>query len=406
MRIVAVSATSRIHGIGGLEDHLHTLTGELARRGHAVTVLTGRHPDGVPDETVDGVEWVYLDAPPQWRDPAWAPALARELHGQLEAAPADVIHSQSSGGVSLVRRPVPGQPPVVLSLHGNYVSIVQAALRVAAVTPSPRAFARAGLAIARVSQVHFSQGNWHAFRGCEASVPSRSQIRPSSLAHALRRKQVHVVPSGADAHVFRPGDRAEARATLGLPPDADVALCIGRLDRGKGAHFAIEAMAKLPGAVLVLVGDGPLEQEDRALAARLGLGERVLFAGRRSADDVATYLAACDACIFPSLLAEAGPLVVAQAMLTGRPVVGSRTGAVPEMLGEDDRAGILVEPGRPDEIAHALDRLFGDETLRERLGAAGRAAALERMTVETMTDAMLDVYERAISGAAPRSAGR
>lgn len=402
MRILAVSMSARPHGIGGMEDHLHTLTEELARRGHQVSVITGRHPGGVTDETIDGVRWTYVDSEPHWLDPAWATELDRAVRSQLEECQFDVLHSQSSSALPLLWRRPPGLPPIVLSLHGNYFSIVKAALRHALSAPNPRSLARALRSIVQVSRLHFSKGNWRLFRGCETSVPSSSQIRPSRWSHLLRRGHVHVVRSGVDTRVFQPRARTEARAALGIPLESSVALYAGRLDHGKGPQVAIEALAQLsdsPDARLILVGDGPRRAENEALAERLGVAGRVSFAGRLAPEAVALYMAACDVFVFPTLLAEAGPLVVAQAMSMGRPVIASRIGAVPEMLGADGQAGLLVRPGKPAELAQALRRLFDDPKLRKRLGENGRAAVLSEMTVERMTDAMTAVYERALNGA-------
>ena len=210
--------SARVHGIGGMEDHLHTLTAELARRGHDVTVITARHPDGVEAETVEGVSWTYVDSGPHWLDPAWAPALERAVRAHVDRAPVDVIHSQASSALPLLRHPLPGLPPVVLSLHGNYLSIVQAAVRTGLQPPRPLALARAGLAITQVSRVHFRQGNWRLFRQCEVSVPSRSQVRPSTWSHLLRRGHVHIVRSGVDPEVFRPRPQDTARNALEIPP--------------------------------------------------------------------------------------------------------------------------------------------------------------------------------------------
>ncbi len=397
MRILAVSMSARPHGIGGMEDHLHTLTEELARRGHEVSVITARHPDGVETETVDGVRWTYVDSAPHWLDPAWAVELDRAVRAQLAEGEFDVVHSQSSSALPLLWRPPPGLPPVVLSLHGNYVSIVRAAVRHAAGAPNARSFARALRSIVQVSRMHFAKGNWRLFRGSEASVPSRSQVSPSRWSHLLRHGHVHVVRSGVDTRVFHPRDQREARESLDIPLGMPVALYAGRLDHGKGPQVAIEALARLgdvPDAQLILVGEGPRRDENRALAERLGLAGRVRFAGRRSAEDVARFMAAADVVVFPTLLAEAGPLVVAQALATGTPVVASRIGAVPEMVA-DGESGLLVKPGKPGELADALRRLFGDPDLRRRMGEAGRRAVEAEMTVERMADAMTAVYERA-----------
>ena len=239
MRILAVSMSARPHGIGGMEDHLHTLTEELARRGHEVSVITGRHPDGIEAETIDGVRWTYIDSAPHWLDPAWAPQLDRAVRAQLAERDFDVVHSQSSSALPLLGRRPPGLPPVVLSLHGNYLSIVRAAARQAVSAPNARSLARALHSIVQVSRVHFKNGNWRLFRGCEVSVPSRSQIRPSRLSHLLRRGHVHVVRSGVDTRTFHPREQAEARSAVGIAHDVPVALYVGRLDHGKGPQVAI-----------------------------------------------------------------------------------------------------------------------------------------------------------------------
>jgi glycosyltransferase involved in cell wall biosynthesis len=384
-----------------MEDHLHTLTEELARRGHEISVITARHPDGVESETVNGVDWTYIDSGPHWLDPAWAPELMRAVRAHLQHRQVDVIHSQASSALPLLRHPFAGLPPVVLSLHGNYLSIVRAALRMSLRDASPRSVARAGLAIAHVSQMHFRQGNWRLFRSCEVSVPSQSQVEPSTRSHMLRAGHVHVVPSGVDTGLFSPRPKDALRQALQLPPAGPLALYVGRLDRGKGPDVAIAAIARLeqfPTSRLILVGDGPRRAELEALAGGLGLAERVIFTGRLAAADVASYMSACDVVVFPTLLAEAGPLVVAQAMAAGRPVVASRIGAVPEMLGPNGHAGFLVRRGRPSEIADALRRLFSDPVLQERMGARGRAHASSEMTIERMADAMAAVYERALAG--------
>ena len=399
LRILAVSMSARPHGIGGMEDHLHTLTEELARRGHEISVITARHPDGIEAETVGNIDWTYIDSGPHWLDPAWSPELGRAVRAHLESRQVDVIHSQASSALPLLRQPFPGLPPVVLSLHGNYLSIVQAAATAALREPSPRNVARAGLTIARVSRMHFRQGNWRLFRGCEVSVPSHAQVRPSTWSHLLRTNHVHVVRSGVDTQVFRSRPMDTARQTLGIPLAVPVVLCVGRLDRGKGTDVAITALARLvefPTARLILVGEGPRRAELADLADKLGLGARVVFTGRLDADEVALHLSACDVFVFPTRLGEAGPLVVAQAMATGTPVVASRIGAVPEMLGPDGEAGFLVRPGRPSEVAEALRRLFSDPSLQERMGVRGRAHALSEMTIEQMADAMTEVYERAL----------
>ena len=98
-------------------------------------------------------------------------------------------------------------------------------------------------------------------------------------ALGVDRAKITVHRTGLDRAVFRPLDRAECRIKLGLPLNPPVLACVGALIERKGQCFAIEALAQMPGAILLLAGTGPDEGRLRALAASLGLTERVHFLG-------------------------------------------------------------------------------------------------------------------------------
>lgn len=399
MRVLFVATRSRVHILGGMEDHLHTVTTELARRGHDVLVLTARHPDGIREETVDGVRWRYLDAPPA-RGREWDDALERAVRSAIAQERFDVVHSQSTCTKVLLRRKIEGLPPIVLSLHGNWWSIVVAAFQQFRREPGLRAALKFAANVRAVSERHFRGGQWWGFRDCHTSVPSRSQLRGVRISHLIRADRLHVVASGIDAELFRPVDRDAERARLGLPGGVPVAVVVGRLDHGKGPMVALEAVGLLRDVDdlhLVFVGDGGERAALEARASALGIADRVVFTGRIEPAAVASYMAAADLFVFPTLLAEAGPLVIAQAMAVHTPVVASRVGAVPEMLGDREEFGVLVPPGEPEALAAAVRRLVRDPGLRARMGEAGRHRVLEAMTIETMTDAMVGVYDAALA---------
>lgn len=399
MRVLFVARRSRAHVLGGMEDHLHTVATELSRRGHDVLVLTARHPDGIEEETVEGVRWRYLDIPgAPGRE--WDDTLERAVREAISHERFDVIHSQSTCTTVLLRRPFEGLPPIVLSLHGNWWAIVLAGLYQVRRTPSLRTALKFAANVRAVSRRHYRDGQWWRYRNCDTSVPSRSQLRGARISHLIRTDRLHVVPSGIDAELFRPVDRAAQRVPLGLPPDVPVAVVVGRLDNGKAPMVALEAVARLQDIGdlhLVFVGDGDERAALEARASTLRVTDRVVFTGRIEPAAVATYMAAADVFVFPTLLAEAGPLVIAQAMAVHTPVVASRIGAVPEMLGDREEFGVLVPPGDPDALAAALRRLVSDPELRARMGEAGRRHVLEAMTIGTMTDAMVRVYDAAIA---------
>jgi glycosyltransferase involved in cell wall biosynthesis len=172
-------------------------------------------------------------------------------------------------------------------------------------------------------------------------------------------KKVHVVAEGTNTSMFRPGDQAAARATLGLPPNGRILLFVGNLLFSKGAGLVIEACGLLrdQGAEFscYLVGSGPEEQPLRQLAARLKLGGRVVFAGRFAQEKLPTWYQACDVVTLPSY-SEGSPNVLREAMCCGRPFVATRIGGIPEISGPEFSR--LVDVGDVPELAGALCQML------------------------------------------------
>jgi glycosyltransferase involved in cell wall biosynthesis len=147
----------------------------------------------------------------------------------------------------------------------------------------------------------------------------------------------------------------------------------------KQQHVAIEALAALPpSAVLWLCGatapggDPGYEAGLRALAARLGVADRVRFLGWR--DDLPAVLAAADVALLPSRMESFG-LVLAEAMALGKPCAGAAVGGIPEVI-EDGVTGVVSAP-EPAAFAAALAPLVASAALRGRMGEAGRRRVLE-----------------------------
>jgi glycosyltransferase involved in cell wall biosynthesis len=170
-------------------------------------------------------------------------------------------------------------------------------------------------------------------------------------------------------------------------------LHVGRLAAVKGQRELIRALPLLDGVAAVLVGrdlerGGAYERELADEAERLGVRERVVFAGQR--DDVPGLLAGCEVCALPSLV-EGLPLVLLEAMTQARPVVATPVGGTPELV-VDGETGVLVPPGDPEALARALAGLLSDPERARRLGEAGRRRVEERFTAAAMARRVLEVY--------------
>lgn len=194
---------------------------------------------------------------------------------------------------------------------------------------------------------------------------------------------------GVDVARFHPGaDRDRMRRRWDVPEDAAVLGCVSRLVARKGQDVLLRVWPRLaarhPGAWLVLVGTGPLEDRLRRRAAVL---ERVRVVGEVSWEDLPGAHAALDVFALPcrtrwwGLDVEGLGIVCLEAQASGVPVVVGSSGGAPETVVEGT-TGTVVEGRRPAEVARAIERLLADPGLRRRQGAAGRRHVEERWTWE------------------------
>jgi glycosyltransferase involved in cell wall biosynthesis len=397
MRICIVAFVVPQHDIGGMQDHTRDLGRGLVQAGHEVEVITSRHPEGKREERVDGVRYVFVDAPRHQNHPVWLRESYAEFVRLHAERPFDVLHSESSSAVEHVRRGVHRRVPVVVMVHGALLGLAKARLKSALRTRRPVPLLRAIRGVQWLAtHEHFRHGNWYRFRACEAIVPSRQQVKDTRRSCLLKQTRVHVVPNGIDADLFRPRPIEDGRARLGLG-HGPIFVAVGRLSADKGFHHALQALALLDGdalgARLIIVGGGPERERLEKLARQLGVDQRVMFAGTQPHERVALHLAAADVFLFPTERDEAAPLVLPQAMACARPVVASRTGGITEVIGESGENGMLVPPGDVPALAQAMRTLLGDEGLRRRLGEAARGRVLAEYTIERMTERTLAVYE-------------
>jgi glycosyltransferase involved in cell wall biosynthesis len=170
--------------------------------------------------------------------------------------------------------------------------------------------------------------------------------------------------------------------------DGPVVGSLGRLERQKGYDVLVRALAELAGVHAVIVGDGEEREALERLAEELGVSERLHILGWR--DDPRDHLTSFDAFVLPSRF-EGFPLSIVEAMQAGLPIVASNVGSIAEAL-DDERAGILVEPDDPAELAQVIGALLADDERRARLGAHARDVALARHTSRAMAEGFLSIY--------------
>jgi teichuronic acid biosynthesis glycosyltransferase TuaC len=193
---------------------------------------------------------------------------------------------------------------------------------------------------------------WAAHQA-SAMVTVCGDLRRRLIALGAPEDRTMVLRNGVDLWLFRPQDRAAARAALGL--DGFTLLCVGGLIPRKGVDLVLEALAKRPDCNLLIAGGGPLRATLEAHARRLGVAGRVRFLGEVAHADLPSVYAAADVLVLASSR-EGWANVLLEAMACGTPVVATNVNGAEEVV-RSGAAGVLMNRRTLEGLVEALDLL-------------------------------------------------
>jgi glycosyltransferase involved in cell wall biosynthesis len=377
--------------VGGPALHVSYLTSELDRLGYETTLVTGSVSEGE-----GSMEYAARDS---GIEPVYVPALQREV------SPFD-----DSRAVAHLLAVIRNFRPHVLHTHTAKAGAVGRVAAALAGTARPKVVVHTFHG--HVLRGYFGPLKTEAFRRLERTLARESdalvavspEVRDDLVGLGVApASKIVVVRLGLDLErrVFAvSGAREALRAELGVAPDGFLVAWLGRMTEIKRVDLLLEAFAQLdPGADLLLAGDGPLRPAMEALAAKLGIGSRVHFAGFRS--DVGTVYAAADAVALASAN-EGTPVSVIEALAAGRPVVSTDVGGVGDVV-DEGRNGFLVPTGNAEALANRLRHLANDPRLRAAMGETGRERVVSRYSVPRLVNDVDLLYRELLRQADPRS---
>jgi glycosyltransferase involved in cell wall biosynthesis len=225
-------------------------------------------------------------------------------------------------------------------------------------------------------------------READFVVTVSGDLREKAVAMGARPEKARAVINGCDLSVFHPMDRIQARQKLGVGLTAEAVVYIGRMDVKKGLRELVDAAVSLhserTNLHVYLVGDGP----DRHIiesAVRAENANGYIHALPSCAfDDVAVWMAAADLVTLPSYM-EGCPNVVLEALASGRPVVATRVGGIPEIM--SDGCGRLVPPRNSAALARALALVLDQSWDAEAISAHGSRSW------EVVAQELLEIFE-------------
>lgn len=244
----------------------------------------------------------------------------------------------------------------------------------------------------------FSWMEQYAYKNCDAAIAGNNDA-----AAVMRAKgamlPIHVLPQfGVDEHWLDTGHRPDP-AAKGL----FVAGFAGRLVPEKGVDLLLQAVSKLPGVFVKIVGDGPERHALGSLAATLGCADRVSFSSALPSEKMPEFYATLDTLILPSRTLpnwkEQFGRVLIEAMACGVPVIGARSGEIPNLIGAT--AGLQFEEGDPLSLRTQLEQLSTNAPLAHTLQERGRTRVRESFTMRQIAERTIAIYNSLDAPIAP-----
>jgi len=357
---------------GGAGNATANMAREMAGLGHGVRVVTAAF-GGLPRrETVDGYEVRRL------------PALRRHAD---HCSPLEMLSFLASACLALPAMAREFRPDACVAFFGIPCGPAAWALRM--LRGVPYVVSLRGGDVPGFQP--YDLAGYHRLTGPLIRFLWRRAVHVVANSHGLadlaRRSAgatpIRMIPNGVNTALFTPADEVSREGAVRL-------VFVGRLVRQKGLDVLLSALARLPESAcfeLTIVGDGPLRRDLTERALRLGLGERVRFAGWVGREDMPGTLRQADAFVFPSR-DEGMPNAVLEAMASGLAVAATRIAGNEELV-VDGVTGFLVPPDDPAALAGALARLVGDRNLCWRLGAAGREKVAREYSWRVVAEAYL-----------------
>jgi len=405
VRIALLSYRSKPH-CGGQGVYVRHLSRELVALGHEVEVFSGQpYPELDP-----GVRLTKLPSLDLYREPdpfrTPRPSEFRDAIDVLEVATMytagfpepltfslraarvlrrrlhdfDVVHDNQTLGYGLLEIARTGLPLVTTIHH-------------------PITFDRRVDLKAARGRKKLSTWRWYGFLTMQGRVArrmrhvltvSKSSARDIVADFKVSPDRIEVIPLGVEPEVFQHFQDPRVPGRIVAMASADTPM--------KGIATLLEAFAKLRterDAELLLITRPKPGGRTEQLIDRLSIKDSVRFVSGLSDTELAEVVGSAEIACVPSLY-EGFSLPTVEAMACGTPLVVSRAGAIPEVVGEDGLCADLVTPGDVGELASALEALLDDPDRRHRMGAAGRNRALEKFSWRAVAEATASAYQRAV----------
>ncbi len=348
---------------GGQNQVFLTVVG-LRSRGHRALVIA--HPDGELRRRMAAGGDLLALTPRSEMDlrAAW------QLSRLVRRLGPDIVHAHDAHGAAMAA--------LALSLAGSRRAPILVAARRVDFHVGKNAFSR-----------------WK-YRQVDCFICASRLIQSMLVQDGVEGDRTTVVYEGVDLERVTRAPSVDAHAAFSLPADAPIVGNVAALVPHKGQRYLIQAAAlvitEIPEARFLIVGEGELHASLAQQVRQLHLDQHVILTGFRT--DVLSLHKSFDLFVMSSVTEGLGTSVL-DAMACGRPIAATRAGGVPEIV-VDGETGVLVPVRDAQALAAGIVRLLRDDSLRRRMGQAGRERVRTAFSAERMIDETIDVYQRLV----------
>ncbi|MDM5453429.1 glycosyltransferase family 4 protein [Peribacillus simplex] len=299
----------------------------------------------------------------------------------------DVIHTQDIFSTVCINRIRSEKTALVATLHGCVAHELKSAYYTSKTENKSSV---------KKGQYYFNQFEYDGATSADNTIVANEWMRNILIDEfKVPDEQLSVFHYGYDTESFL--KRVEEKSDIQRPADKKVIIYTGRLNEFKGVHHLIGALMQLKEIrndwVCWIVGDGPQEMELKIKSKAMGLETDVIFLGRR--DDIPYLLSISDIFVLPTLM-ENQPLSVIEAQITGKAVIASDVGGVPEII-EHGITGVLTPVGDEKMLTIHIDYLLEHEPYMKNLGENAKKWGVDHWSLDKGVQNVLGVYESAIT---------
>ncbi len=404
VRVLAVNKFFYLRG--GCERYFFALEELLKTMGHEVRHLSMKHPRNRPSPDlkyfVSEVDFSRNESLGRSIEKGlrviYSPQAKRAMEAVLRDTAPDIVHlhniaHQLSPSILLPLKN--GGPPVVQTMHDyKLVCPIYVLARngrtcedcrggryynVAVKGCHPGGF---GAAVANAAEMYLHRSILKSYDAVDIFICPSNAMLEKMLSFGIPENRLAHVPHFIPVEEYSPRSGPK-----------DYYVYAGRLSREKGLLTLMEAAASVPDMKLLVLGEGPLEEE---LKTRFGSKPWIELGGYLHGDELMDALAGAAFSVLPSQCYENSPLAVMESFALGVPVVASRIGGLPEMV-TGGETGLLVRPGDAEDLASAISWLAANPKETERMGAVARRFAEREYSADAHYGRLMEVYGRALS---------